>query len=194
MRTNRTARLRGALVVGLLAPLLGAVSTPARAAGITYISFEDIPAVCLSSEAVPLRGRYAAAKFKGPSADDGAAVFDACAGWGIPPRTGSRVLAVTGFELANGGTASAPVRISFPARQKKVTMWVSQGGGNVGEAVFKMVARRAGKAITSTTSATSTSAWVELTVRHKKGVDAVTITAPTEPDGIWIMDDLTMVG
>ena len=194
MHTTRPASTLAALMLGLVAPLLSAV-TPAQSAGITYISFEDVPASCFYFEVNPLRNRYAAAKFRGPSADDGGAVLDGCSGFGVAPRTGSRFLAFNATAvdaMANGGTPVGPERITLPIRQKKVTVWVSQGG-SPGSATFRMVARRGTSIVRTATASTTTSDWVELTVAHRRGIDSVTVSAPVEPNGLWVLDDLTMV-
>ncbi|QBR92401.1 hypothetical protein [Nocardioides euryhalodurans] len=166
----------------LVAPLLSA--PPAQAAGTTYISFEDRPLRCSFDDTQPLRGHYAAAKFRGPTATGGGAVLDTCGGFGVAPRTGSRFLAFnTGGQLANGGVPRGPERISLTTRQKRVTIWVSQTGTSVGDATFRLVARRRGTVVARATRTTDTAAWVRLTVRVRRGIDAVTLSAPGEPDG-----------
>jgi hypothetical protein len=194
MRTTRPATALAAATLGLVAPLLAAVS-PTQAAGITYISFEDLAASCNFASSNPLRDRYAAAKFRGPSSTDGGAVLNTCGSFGVAPRTGVNFLAFRtgGVTLANGGIPRGPEKISLPVRQKKVTIWVSQSGASVGAATFRLVARRGGNTVTSATVSTATAAWAELTVQNRRGIDSVTLSAPTEPDGVWLADDLTMV-
>lgn len=189
--TRRTGAL--ALALGLVTPLLAAVA-PAQGAGVTYISFEDLPASCNFSEVDPLRDHYAAAKFRGPAPADGGAVLDNCGGFGVAPRTGSRFLAFRDdVDLRNGGVPRGPARITLPVRQKRVTVWVSQTGISVGQATFRLVARRGSTTVTRTTATTATSSWVELTVRSRRGIDGLVLSAPVEPDGMWLADDLTMV-
>lgn len=191
---RRTSAALAAATLGLVAPMLSAVG-PAQAAGITYISFEDVDLSCQFAGEAPLRGRYAAAKFSGPSSTDGGAVLDSCSGFGVSPRTGSRFLAFNSAlpaVMSNGGTPVGPERITFPTRQKKVTVWVSQGG-SPGTATFKMVARRGTTVVRTATATTTTSAWLELTVGHRRGISSVTVNATADPNGQWVLDDLTTV-
>lgn len=192
MRTRRSTTLAAATMT-LLSPLF-AVLTPAIGTGTTFISFDDLPSVCHFADANPLRGHYAAAKFKGPNAQDGGAVLDStCGGWAVPARTGQRFLAfnVDGT-MANGGTARGPAKIGLTAPQKKVTIWVNQVS-NSGTSTFKMVGRREGKPIRTATTTTSSNSWMSLSVSAPKGFDKVILSAPVEADGTWLADDLTMV-
>ena len=191
--SRRPAATLAALTLGLVAPVLAAVA-PAQAAGITYISFEDVAAPCFFFDADPLRDRYAAAKFRGPASADGGTVLNTCGSFGVAPRTGTNFLAFrSDVTMANGGTPRGPEKITLPTRQKTVTIWVSQSGAVVGAATFKLVARRNSTVLTTATVSTATAAWSELTVRNRRGIDSVTLSAPVEPDGVWLADDLTMV-
>jgi hypothetical protein len=192
MNVSRLRYAATAASVGLLAPVLTSIP-PAQATGITYISFEDVTAHCGFAAVNPLRNRYAAAKFSGPSSTEGGAVLDQCGGFGVTARTGSRFLAFNGgVSMANGGVARGPEKITLPVRQKSVSIWVSQSGATVGNATFRIAARRNGTTVTTASATTATSEWVELKVSSAKGIDNVTLSTPVEPDGIWVADDLTM--
>ena len=195
MRATRFTSVVAAAVLGLVTPLIAtATVAPAHAAGTTTISFEDVPASCAFASAQPLRNRYAAAKFSGPNFTDGGAVLDNCANFGIAPRTGSRFLAFRtgGVLLANGGTARGPEKIMLPIRQKSVSLWVSQSGFSLGTATFRMVGRRGSTVVRTASVTTTTADWVKLQVASARGLTSVTVSTPTEPDGIWLADDLTM--
>lgn len=190
-------RLVVAAALALVVPLLAAVSTQAAVAkpakGITFISFEDVDEVCGFINTTPLRGRYAAAKFSGPSAEDGGAVLDGCANYDVQPRTGDRFLAFNAdSELGNGGIPRGPETIRLPVRQRKVVVWLSQGGLDLGEVTFKLVGKRKNKTLRSTTRKTDSASWVRLQIRHRKGFDRLRLSAKDDPGGTWLLDDLTM--
>ncbi|QZY29518.1 hypothetical protein [Nocardioides coralli] len=187
--------IASASVMSLLTAVVVTVtgSSPAHGAGITYISFEDVPRECSFSATKPLRDRYAAAKFRGPAARDGGAVLDECGSFGVDARTGDRFLAFNDeARTANDGRPVGPETITLPRRQKSVTVWVSQGGGALGDAAFRLVGKRNGRTVRTATVATSTAAWVQLQVKSSRGFDTVRIAATSEPDGVWLLDDLTM--
>src|SRR5690242_7219786 len=147
-------RRRLALVLSALtaAASLGVVApSPVQGTGITFIGFDDVPQKCFFTDTAPLSGRYAAAKFSGPSAQDGGAAMDACGGWVTAPRTGARFLAFNAATAySDGGIPRGPETIKLTSLQKRVSIWVSQEGTE--SASFKLVGKRAGKTITSTSA------------------------------------------
>jgi hypothetical protein len=194
MKSTRFTSVVTASVLGLVTPLIAtATVAPAQAAGVTQLSFEDIPASCAFASVNPLRDRYAAAKFRGASTTAGGAVLDNCANFGIAPRTGSRFLAFNSSStMSNGGAPVGPEKIVLPTRQRSVALWVSQSGFNLGTATFKMVGRRGSTVVRTATVTTTTADWVKVQVAAARGITSVTVSTPTEPDGIWLADDLTL--
>ncbi len=194
MKTTRFTTAVAASVLGLVTPLIATTMVaPAHAAGVTHLSFEDVPASCAFASVNPLRNRYAAARFRGPSAIDGGAVLDNCSNFGVAPHTGSRFLAFnSSAAMSNGGTPRGPEKIVFTTRQRSVSLWVSQGGFGVGSATFKMVGRRGSTVVRTATVTTTTSDWVKLQVASARGLTSVAVSTPNEPDGLWVADDLTM--
>ena len=187
---QRRTTIVGLTLVALAAPAGVLVASPVEASGITFIGFDDAPSKCFFADTTPLRGRYAAAKFSGSTADNGGAILDVCGGWTTPPRTGDRFLAFnSAVTYTDGGVPTGPETIKLPTTQKTVAIWVSQQGSEA--ASFKLTGKRAGKTITSTTATTSTSDYVQLKLHTKKGFDTVVLTAVV-PDGNWTADDLTM--
>jgi hypothetical protein len=193
MKSTRLTSVVAASLLGLVTPLIATATAPAQAAGVTNLSFEDIPASCAFASVNPLRDRYAAAKFRGPSSLDGGAVLDTCSGFGVAPHSGSRFLAFnSSATMSNGGTPRGPEKIVLPTRQKSVSLWVSQGGFSVGNATFKMVGRRGSTVVRTATVTTTAASWVKLQVASARGLTSVSVSTPSEPDGLWVADDLTM--
>lgn len=182
-------RTAPAAALALGAPLLLSVP-PGSATGITHIGFDDAPAACSFVEATALRGRYAAAKFSGPGVKHGGAILNNCAGFGVTARTGSQFLAFrSDLLLADGGIPKGPETIRLTSRQKSVAIWVNKAGGPSGQARFTLKGKRAGKTLKTSSVAVETNTWTQLKVKASGGFASVVVSA-SDPDGIWLADDL----
>jgi len=152
---------------------------------------------CGFASETALANKYAGSgiRFRGPGGgDDGGAILDKCAGFGVNAHSGLRFLAFNGNafgSLSDGGTPRGPETILFTKRQKRVSIWVSQGSAP-GTPTFKLVGKRGNRTIRTATATTNTSAWLKLEVRNRKGFKKVVLSATNDPDRAWVADDLVI--
>jgi hypothetical protein len=166
--------------------------TSAQAA-VTVLDFDYGTAgtPCAFSSENPLREKYAGfgIHFAGPNATDGGAILDQCSAYGVAPHSGSRFLAFNaGATLANGGTATGPETIRFDSVKRVVQIYVSQGAAT-GTATFTLIGKRGAQTIQTASASTPTSDWVLLKVHARNGFSRVILRA-SDPNGVWVADDL----
>ncbi|WP_148574911.1 hypothetical protein [Nocardioides caldifontis] len=198
LRTPKGRRIAAALVTATAGAAV-VVPVPSASAAEIRVNFDGgTPgAPCNFVSTAPLRNQYAGVgiRFRGPSALDGGAVLDTCANFGgVNPRSGLRFLAFNAFAgpMTNGGTPRGPEHILFNKRMKKVSIWVSQGGGVLGTPTFKLVGKRNGNTIRTATATTNTADWVKLTINQKKGFDKAVLSVTGDPNRAWVADDLVV--
>ena len=201
--TTTLATVKGRRIAAALAAAAtgAAVVVPASAASAAEVEVNfdgGTPGTpCNFNTETALANKYAGLgiRFRGPGGgDDGGAILDTCSGFGVAPHSGLRFLAFNGNlpdELSDGGTPRGPETILFSQRQKRVSIWVSQGGG-AGTPTFKLVGKPGNKAIRTSTATTNNSAWLKLEVRNRRGFDKVVLSATDVPDRAWVADDLVV--
>ena len=202
--TRRTTRRTGRRLaaVGLAAATAGAALVlPAGSASAAPIEVNfdgGTPGTpSLYNDVNPLRNQYAGLgiRFRGPSLSDGGAVLDKNASFGVDPHSGLRFLTFNGNypnSMLTGGTPRGPEHILFNRLQKRVSIWVSQGGGTPGTPTFKLVGKRAGQTIRVATATTNTSAWQKLVIHNRKGFKKVILSVKDDPNRAWVADDLVI--
>ena len=172
-------------------------TSPASATITKRVSFDETSGAPTDFQhAAPLRERYAGKgiHFKGPSSTDGGALIDEDGSWAAPPRSGDQFLAFNAASaggMTNGGSPIGPETISFDRLQNVVSIYVYQGGFNVGTATFTMVAKRAGNTVDTAEVTTTTEDWALLRVSAPRGIRKVVLNAD-DPDDAWAADDLTI--
>jgi hypothetical protein len=196
--TTKTRRLASALVAVTAGAAVVLPASSASAAEVEVNFDGGTPgAPCNFATETALSNKYAGLgiRFRGPGGgDDGGAILDKCSNFGVDPHSGLRFLAFNGNlidELSDAGTPRGPETILFTKRQKRVSIWVSQGSG-AGSPTFKLVGKRGNKSIRTSTATTNTSAWLKLEVNHHKGFDKVVLSATDVPDRAWVADDLVV--
>lgn len=189
---SRVSHLATTAALGVVLTVVPA--RPVYAGELAELTFDggtpDSP--CLFSQTTPLRDTYAGfgIRFRGRNDLDGGAILDRCAQYGVQPRSGLRFLAYNAnSRMSNGGAPAGPQTILFSQPKRVVQIYVSQGGIAVGTATFRLVARRAGRIVASTSVTTTTSDYSLLKVRAARGISAVVLTA-SDPNQQWVADDL----
>jgi hypothetical protein len=184
---TRRGVLVASAVLGLIAPV--GLTPTAQAEGITFISFDDVPASCAFAEVTALRGRYSAVKFTGPAAKDGGAVLDNCAGFGIAPRTGSRFLAFNkAIALSDDGVPRGPETMRLVTHPKVIEIWVSTGGSET-TGTFTLKGKYKGKTVQAASVSVTAQGWNRLRVKNKKGLTQAVLSSSVS---VWVADDLTL--
>jgi hypothetical protein len=196
--TTKVRRLASALVA-VTAGAAVVLPASSAAAGEVEVNFDGgTPgAPCNFANTTALRNQYAGLgiRFRGTGPLDGGGVLDKCSNFGVDPHSGLRFLAFNGNllnEYSDGGTPRGPEKILFNRRQKRVSIWVSQGGGTLGSPTFKLVGKRNGRTIRSTTATTNTSAWLQLSINNRRGFKKVVLSVTGDPNRAWVADDLVV--
>jgi hypothetical protein len=146
------------------------------------------------SQATHLSELYAplGVHFVGPGGNNGGAILNEAAGFGVPAHSSPNFLAFNALsKLADGGIPTGPETIRFDFLVSNVSIFAA-GGQMTGTVTFTMDAFDAnGLLVASDTSMVPSGVYTQLNV-SAAGIERVILTeTDTGPQQAWVYDDLS---
>ncbi|MEX2395265.1 MAG: hypothetical protein WD826_12390 [Actinomycetota bacterium] len=158
----------------------------AEAASTTKVNFDVANAPCSFNGTIALR-RYKTTTFTGPTVDGGGAILGECASFGVTGHSPPNFLAFNLALLADGGSAMAPEKITFP---KKVRLVKVKAGSASGGDITMEAFRGPDGTGTSLGSSTLMMGSAVAALKIQKGRNLIKSVVISTPTNNFVLDDL----